>query len=109
MYGFPARYGRVTRISGKYMSRHQKSQQQGTAMGGVPIANNSFVFLKLMEKQICVRKRKGTENERKRKGRGKEKERMKEEERKRKKLSICVLMPFLEQVDRYHYIMVSLT
>ena len=75
--------------------------------GGVPIANNSFVFLKLMEKQICVRKRKGTENERKRKGRGKEKERMKEEERKRKKLSICVLMPFLEQVDRY--IMVSLT
>jgi hypothetical protein len=61
-----------------------------------------------MEKQICVRKRKGTENERKRKGRGKEKERMKEEERKRKNLSICVLMPFLEQVDRYHYIMVSL-
>ena len=59
-----------------------------------------------MEKQICVRKRKGTENERKRKGRGKEKERMKEEERKRKNLSICVLMPFLEQVDRYHYIMV---
>ena len=94
MYGFPARYGRVTRNSGKYMSRHQKSQQQGTGMGGVPIANNSFVFLKLMEKQICVKKRKGTENERKRKGRGKE---------------ICVLMPFLEQVDRYHYIMVSLT